>query len=346
MAESEATLPVALVLMTLLWVVPQRSFSVSYLLGWLSTLLTTYFFMETNARNALLRVRSRMISALFVVIIGACIFLHPLSSGSVLLLSMAVSFYHLFPTYHHTAPEAHTFHSYLFLSLGSLVWPPLLLLLPLFLWCQGVYFRSLRPSGFSAALFGLSVPYLLWFTYLLFGYIAAQFSIPVTHEFPSLLEHLQPMLQHLAATVGPLREPFGWQWAVDITRESGWSACCDAFAERLQRHPAESSAMVFMGLMVATGFTHYLRSSYDDKIHVRMCYYSYLLIGTATALWLLLQPHYFQNLFPLILLTSVAPMAHFIALTHTRFSNAWVKILIVLLLAVALTNIIYYVRTS
>ena len=188
-AESSVTLPAACVVATLLWWLPQGGYSAEYLLGWLACALTTYLVMETAAVNAMLRIRSRMLSSLFLFMMAAYGFLHPLQSGAVTLLLMAFAIYCFLRTYEKSRPEVDTLHAYLFLSLGSLLWPPLLMLVLVFLWSQAVYLRSLSMRSLGAALIGIVLPYGFWAT----GAFA--------------LGNITSFVEHATAIIAPVRLP-------------------------------------------------------------------------------------------------------------------------------------------
>lgn len=136
--------------------------SLSLAEGLAVTLFTGYLLMEWNNRSALLRVRSRMVSVTYLVLMTACPFLHAsvlcLLPGVLLLLS-----YHtLSASYQKSRSEGEIFHAFLFMSAGSLVFPPLLLSLPLFFASMQMQLRSLTWRTFFAGLFGLAVPYWFW----------------------------------------------------------------------------------------------------------------------------------------------------------------------------------------
>ena len=325
-AESTATLPVACVVTAMLWWWPQGGYSLSYLLGLLSCALTTYVMMEMNAIYALLRIRSRMVSSLFVLLMAGCGFLHPISAGSIILLCVAIAYFFLLRTYEHPHPENATFHAYLLLSLGSLAWPPLLLLTPVLLWIQGVFLRAMRWNVLCAAFMGLVLPYVLWGTALTGWMVFSFLTTPLTETPVYGLAAFEPLLQHMAAIIAPFQEPLAWPPTT-------------TFVYWWQAHRAEGVAFAFMVLLGLTGFIHYVRKSFDDKIRVRMCHYSFLLMQVILLVWLLLQPHLFPQLFPLFLFTTVPSTAHFVALTRTWFSNAWFLFLTLLLIAVAVITL-------
>ena len=323
-AESSATLPVACVVTTLLWWLPQATYSTDYLLGLAACALTTYVIIETNAVNALLRIRSRMVSSLFLLLMAVCGFLHPLQHATLVLFFLAGSFYFLLRTYEKLRPEADTFHSFLCLSLASLFWPSVWLLFIIQLWNLGVYLRALQWKSFGAAFMGLLLPYVFWGT--------AAFA----------LGEPAPFLAQCAAIIQPFTETFAWQWLIQLGQTADWNGFWSGvhlgLSERLtlaaQTHLPELLALLLIILWGLTGFIHYLRKSYDDKIRVRMCHYTFMTILVCLWLWLLLRPSDLQYLLPLLLLTTAPSAAHFIALTHTRLTNLWVMLLTLGLIAI------------
>ena len=326
-AQSSATLPTACVLTTLLWWLPQGGYSTEYLLGWLLCVLTAYVVIETVAVNALLRIRSRMISSLFLFLMAVCGFLHPISSGTVVLFCVAVSFFCLLRTYESERPETDILHTYLFLSLGSLLWPPLLLLSVVQLWNQGVFLRSLHMRSFGAACCGVLLPYFFW--------AAGAFA----------MNDIQPFVDHVAAIIAPLTEVFQWQWAVDLAQRADWNAFWPQFYVPLQArvvaHQPECAALLLVVLLGLTGFVHYARSSFDDKIRVRMCHYCFMAMQLVLLAWLVLSPGYFRQLFPLLVLTTVPAAAHFFAFTHSWLSNMWFILLVLALIAVGVCSLFF-----
>ena len=323
-AESSVTLPTACVLATLLWWLPQGGYSTDYLLGWMLCAFTTYILIETTAVNLLLRVRSRMISSLYLLMMAVCGFLHPLQPAVVPQFGMALSFFCLLRTYEKPRPEVDTLHTHLLLSLASLLWPPLLLLSLVQLWNQGVYLRSLGWKSFGAAIIGILLPYIFW----------------ASTAF--VLTDIMPFVHHVTAIISPFTEPFYWQWAIQEAQTLEWHAFWHVFpAElwgRMMQHQTESIAVAVTLLWGLTGFIHYVRKSYDDKIRVRMCHYTFMAMQVTLILWLTLQPNSFSQLFPLFLLTTVPAAAHFITLTRTWLTNAWTMLLFLSLLVLGFVS--------
>ena len=128
-------------------------------LGYVFAALVVYLLAKFTNVFVLLRISSRMLSSTLAIFLGCILCLHTLFPGHVVMLCVILSFFALFATYQLPAPVP-TLLSYLFISMGSLVFPKLLLFVPVYWLCQ-VYLRSLSFRCFFASLFGVSLPY--WF---------------------------------------------------------------------------------------------------------------------------------------------------------------------------------------
>lgn len=71
----------------------------------------------------------------------------------------------------------------------------------------------------------------------------------------------------------------------------------------------------------ATGTVHYLRTSYNDKIRIRMFYGCFITVNFATIAFLALQPQLFDLLMRIMIINTSPLIAHFIALTKTKATN-------------------------
>ncbi|MGN0054416.1 MAG: hypothetical protein ACI378_10230 [Bacteroides sp.] len=150
-----------------------------------------------NNSFALIRMRASVQTALYYLLMAACPTLYMPGAGGVAALLMWPSLYFLFRSYQSAHPPVHLFHSFLCLGIGSLAFPQLTWLAPLF-WIGASLFRSFSGRSFFASLLGWSIPY--WF---LLG-----------HAFwhGDMALFCQPF--HELVTFTPIRwmtEP--WQWA-------------------------------------------------------------------------------------------------------------------------------------
>lgn len=119
-----------------------------------------YILIGINNTYSLIRTRTTFQACIYSLFIAACPVLQPLQQGALVTIAVCISLYFLFRTYQKNEPTGNIFHSYLFLGLGSLLFPQLIYLFPV--WIIGEYnLQSLTPRTFFAGLVGISFPY--WF---------------------------------------------------------------------------------------------------------------------------------------------------------------------------------------
>ena len=140
--------------------------------GWWGQLIcfavSAYLMVELSNGNALLRVRSRMVSSVFLILSCTfCFNFGSLSAGIVQLCSVAAIII-LFHSYQDDQAPGWTFYAFLCLGLGSMAFIQLLIFAPIAWLLMAVYLQSLSLRTWVASLIGLVTPY--WFAgvYLLF----------------------------------------------------------------------------------------------------------------------------------------------------------------------------------
>ena len=134
------------------------SFSNSALASFLLAAVCTYIVIETSNIFALLRIRSSMIAAVWVVCISMLPALHSFSMGWVAVTALAASYYTMFLAYQQHEPVLHIFHSFLLLGIASLAIPHMLAFVPLYYWYLLVFLRCLTWRGFWAGTVGMALP--------------------------------------------------------------------------------------------------------------------------------------------------------------------------------------------
>lgn len=303
---STAILPLALGVGSLLWILPEAG---NLLLwgGWFVAVLTTYGWMEMNARLILLRERSRMVSTTFFASLTAVPLLHSVRWESLLPLALLVMYAFLFASYQKRRPEGYLFHAFFLLGIGSLVLPQLLWLLPLLLCCCLIQLRSLTLGSLSATLMGLllSIGILLlkslWFW-----------------DFTSFLTTLKTMGDQLIA--------------VDFTY---WKDVYCATPATLP--PEEWQFLTSAGCVVVPSIIaiiHQVQTSYLDKIRVRMFYYIIGMVHCALFLLLIIFPEERWTWLLLLIANSAPLIAHYLTLTRGWFSTTifWLSLMGLILL--------------
>ena len=164
--------------------------------GYLATVVVGYFLLELNNRNALLRVRSRMVSSTFLVLVGTFPVLLDFSTGFVSAGAMLLSLYILFFTDQRRHAQGYVFYSFLFLGIGVVAYPRMLWFAPLFLLTMIVQLRSMTLKAFFAGLLGLALPIAVTWAYLFVtlqpvptGQFAATITTVSIPDYRLLTEH-------------------------------------------------------------------------------------------------------------------------------------------------------------
>lgn len=298
-ATGSATLPVAIALLVVQWTLVALRDETAWW-GLPIAVVTTYLLMELNNRNALLRVRSRMVSTTFVALLAASPFLYHDWLRLVPALTLAAAYFPLFATYQRRDAAAGAFNAALLLSLGSLVWPPLLLLLvPIFIGLA-VQLRSLSYRTFMGLVLGAFVPYWVYAGVAVWrGDIETAF------------------LPFLAAFV-----------PTPITSESYLSIPLPQLVT--------CGYVVFVTLFA---IIHFYRTAFNDKIKTRMFFDVFILVEAVLIGGLCAQPQLHAQLLPLLLVNSAPIIAHQLTLSRGRWANVWFWICLLGLLVLLIFNL-------
>ena len=131
-SESMISLPILLVLASVIWMIPDIQ-SVALWGGLAAVGMMTYVMIAWNTQYQLIRVRSRMISISFLYVFLAFPQLHALGFHLFPAACLLGAYFLHFRTYGVYAPQGYFFHAFFLLGVGSLAFPPLLLLVPFLL---------------------------------------------------------------------------------------------------------------------------------------------------------------------------------------------------------------------
>lgn len=317
-ATGKLTLPVTILLSTVLWIVfsffkPIPTLNSSYpfwqmLLEWVPGNVSgnifcflcygviAYLLIEFNNAYSIIRMRTSLQTSVYLLMILAFPFLHRLNIGCLVSLCTIISLYLLFRCYQKQQPVGYFFHSMLFMGIASLLFPKILLLVPVFL--IGIYnFKALTMRTFFAGMMGLTLPY--WF---LFG-----------HAF----YHGKMDLFYI-----PFKELVCFQ---------------PLFSLNLGISFYISAGFTFFLLLVSS--IHYWITSYEDKIRIR-AYLNFLIIFSfSTIIFGVLQVQYVEILLQVLLPVVALLMGHLFALSHTKVSNLFFIFSILLLVIIMCYNL-------
>ena len=85
--------------------------------------------------------------------------------------------------------------------------------------------------------------------------------------------------------------------------------------------PQQTLTFLFVLIISMTGTIHYLRTSFNDKIRIRMLYSCFIAMNMLSVAYLIAQPQHYDFLMRMIIINTSPLIAHFIALTQTRLTN-------------------------
>lgn len=119
-----------------------------------------YFLIGLNNAFAIIRMRASVQTAIYFLLISVCPSMHVLYAGDLVAIAFLIALYFLFRSYQQSKPAGYLFHAFVFIGIGSLLFPQLTFFAPVF-WIGAYGFQSLHAKSFFASLIGWSVPY--WF---------------------------------------------------------------------------------------------------------------------------------------------------------------------------------------
>lgn len=129
--------------------------------------LIGYFLIELNNRFGIIRMRASVQTAIYFLLVTVCPEMHLLYAGDAASLACLISLYFLFKSYQQNQASDHLFYSFFFIGAGSILFPQLSFLSPL--WLLGAYrFQSLTFRSFCGAVLGWTLPYWLLFGHAFF----------------------------------------------------------------------------------------------------------------------------------------------------------------------------------
>ena len=284
--------------------------------AWTSLLcfaLSCYLMIELSNSNALLRVRSRMVTSTFIFLSAAADCLVGSVQAALAQLFCIIALLILFTTYQEDDSVGRTFYAFASLSVASVFFVPVLCYVPVIWILMATQLQSLSVRTWLASLFGLLTPYWLVGAWLLFQ----QDIGPLTAHFSELT--------HWSFT-------FNLSSVPSVASDQRASA---AFTFSLSSLARMAAVLLTVALSL-TGAIHFWTRSYEDKIRIRLLYGFFTTMTAFTTVFLVLQPQHYEPLMRLLLITASPLIAHFFTHTSSRITNILFIAVIILTFAIAL----------
>ncbi|MBQ4392778.1 MAG: hypothetical protein II826_06695 [Prevotella sp.] len=201
-AESGLSLPVTAIGALCVWMVATSMFSGGLSAEGIGSLacfvLAVYLMVEMSNGNALLRIRSRMVSVCFMSLMCTMSPLFGSFTGALTQGFVIFSTLLLLSTYQDKGSPGRVFYAFVFVGLASLTFVQTLLLLPLLWLLMATQLQSLTWRSLFASLLGTALPYWLvspWFIYqrdasLLAGHFASLATVRPPFQFGTVAPSL------------------------------------------------------------------------------------------------------------------------------------------------------------
>lgn len=164
-ATGRLTLPVAILLSLVFCGISFQGWE--SLGAWFMCACVTYLIIELNTTFALIRTRTSLPSAFFLVCFSVCPFLHTFGAGTFLPLLFIGMLFSLFRSFESPSASTTIYHAFCCVGIIGIIVPQTLYLTPV-LYLLMIQLRSLNPRTFFAGVLGLLTPYWLGSCYLLY----------------------------------------------------------------------------------------------------------------------------------------------------------------------------------
>jgi hypothetical protein len=280
-AEGRYTLPITAFYSIIIWLIAGLV-SQQWWVQFACFVVSACMMMLLNRENILIRIYSRLVSSFYLVLTCAAVFLFASRSSAAMQMGAATSIFLLWHSYQDKQSVGWTFYTFLSLGAGSIMQHQVLFYLPIFWIIMGWFTYSLSWRTFCASLIGLLTPY--WFC---LPYYALQGE-----------EGIELLSTHLSTFT-------------DIVALPDYSLL----------NITELVYLGFLVVLMVIGSFHFIINSYKETIRVRQIYYSFILIAAFTIFLVAVQPHCFDIAILVLILTTSPMIAHFFALTNSKFTN-------------------------
>jgi len=132
-------------------------------------LFVAVLLQQIKISYALIKARTKLVSAIFIVMVGGLVPLHTLHPVYLAAVFFLVAIYTLFSVFNSSEPLPSVFNTGFFLALATLFYLNLLVMLPAFIISLSVLRRERRGHEYFVLLLGFVVPWLFAFSYAFFA---------------------------------------------------------------------------------------------------------------------------------------------------------------------------------
>lgn len=260
--------------------------------------VSTVLMAELNNANSLIRIYSRMVSCSFLVMTTMSLFLFRSIDVGVVQLTLIVFLTFLLRAYQDQQAAGRIFYAFLSLGIGSVVFPHVMLFLPVLWVVMAVNVMCFSVRTLFSSLLGIVAPYWFVAAWLLY-----------TDNLSWLSAHFISIFQFSA--------PFDFS----LVSVHQWVT------------------FAYVVVVAAVGAIHFLANSYQDRIRIRMYYEMFIVLDVCCVVFALVQPQHFDELLGMAIVLTSPLIGHYLALTHSRFSNVSFFVLAAIAVGITVFNL-------
>ncbi|MBE6260245.1 MAG: hypothetical protein E7107_05380 [Prevotella sp.] len=180
-AESKLTLPLTMTYAAVVWLL-SGLFTGQWWIQFACFVLAAFLMMEMNAIHALIRIYSRMVSCVFVVLLCVACFLFPSLQGAITQVCFIAALTLLFNSYQDKTSAGWTYYGFLAIGIITLTFVHMLFFVPILWLVMTFQLQSFSWRTWAASLVGIVTPYWFWSCWLAWN-----------ADFTPLAEHLAPL---------------------------------------------------------------------------------------------------------------------------------------------------------
>ena len=297
-AESRFSLPVTVLIASLVWI-STGLITQGLWIQFGLMIISTYFIVVLNNRNALMRTYSRMVSCglLALNLITLRLYANNIAAG-ILQLCFILHLMFLFHSYQDKRSMGSIFFAFVMLGISSLFFIQVLFLVPFVWFLMTTRILSMTWRSFFASIIGILLPY--WCIAGLFIYQG---------NGSTLIRHVQSI------------------------------TVFNAFGLENLPTTQKLISLGFITLAGITGSIHFLRNSYLDKIRTRMIYEALIILFGCVVVFIILQPQHTDMFTPILITLTAPLIAHYITFTQSFLSNLSFIVLVITTLLLITFNL-------
>lgn len=266
-------------------------------------LLSAYFMLEMNTRYSLMRARSYMVSSVFIALSTLLLSADIVSVGLFAQLAYVLFTLIVFSTYHKSRMQKNLFVAYMLISIVGLFDVRILYLVPLLWITSSAYISRYNLKSFNAMLLGLLIPYWALLPYSIYQ-----------EKWTMYQDHFSKLVEI----------PMHFDYYI-----------FNYYSLSMQT----ISLYVLIILLLLISFTHFIVTSFKEKIQTRQYYNMLSICALVLLVAIAIIPSLASLLLPMVIVMVSPSIAHYFTFTKGTVACIMFYITLLLLVLMVVANV-------